>query len=68
MVSQEMRRELAAGIARGDYNAADVAQALGLEPGERLAPTGVIIGSGAHPGIPRFGADQTDNDYPADAS
>lgn len=36
-----------------------------LLPGERRAANGVIIGSGAEPGIPRFGADQTDNDYPA---
>jgi len=33
-----------------------------LRPGERRAANGVIIGSGAEPGIPRFGADQTDND------
>jgi hypothetical protein len=37
-----------------------------LRPGERRAANGVIIGSGAEPGIPRFGADQTDNDYTAE--
>jgi hypothetical protein len=38
-----------------------------LRPGERRAANGVIIGSGADPGIPRFGADETDIDYqPAD--
>lgn len=35
-----------------------------LLPGERRAANGVIIGSGAEPGIPRHGADETDNDYP----
>lgn len=37
-----------------------------LRPGERRAANGVIIGSGAEPGIPRFGADETDNDYVAE--
>ena len=37
-----------------------------LLPGERRAANGVIIGSGAALGIPRFGADETDNDYPAE--
>lgn len=37
-----------------------------LRPGERRAANGVIIGSGAMPDIPRFGADQTDNDYVAE--
>jgi hypothetical protein len=32
-----------------------------LLPGERRAANGVIIGSGAEPGIPRFGADETDS-------
>jgi hypothetical protein len=39
----------------------------GLLPGERRAANGVIIGSGAEPGIPRFGRDETDNDYPVGA-
>ena len=34
-----------------------------LLPGERRAANGVIIGSGAEPAIPRFGADETDSDY-----
>jgi hypothetical protein len=33
-----------------------------LLPGERRAGNGVIIGSGAEPGIPRHGADETDLD------
>lgn len=33
-----------------------------LEPGEHVAPTGVVVGSGAHPEVPRFGADETDQD------
>jgi hypothetical protein len=37
-----------------------------LRPGEYMAPTGVVIGSGAHPEISRFGADETDNDCLAD--
>jgi hypothetical protein len=37
-----------------------------LLPGERRAANGVVIGSGAHPDIPRHGADETDNDYPAE--
>jgi hypothetical protein len=37
-----------------------------LQPGERRAANGVVIGSGAHPEVPRFGADETDNDYPAE--
>jgi hypothetical protein len=36
-----------------------------LQPGERRAANGVVIGSGAHPEVPRFGAEQTDQDYPA---
>lgn len=35
---------------------------IGLLPGERRAANGVIIGSGAEPGTPRFGADETDLD------
>jgi hypothetical protein len=46
----------AAMAARGDAR---------LLPGERLAANGVIIGSGAEPGIPRFGADANDIDHPA---
>jgi hypothetical protein len=38
-----------------------------LQPGERRAANGVVIGSGARPDIPRFGADETDNDYPPEA-
>jgi hypothetical protein len=34
-----------------------------LRPGEYRAANGVIIGSGAQLDIPRFGADETDNDY-----
>jgi hypothetical protein len=37
-----------------------------LLPGERRAANGVIIGSGADLDIPRFGADETDNDYVAE--
>jgi hypothetical protein len=37
----------------------------GLLPGERQAANGVVIGSGAEPGIPRFGADQNDMDEEA---
>jgi hypothetical protein len=37
-----------------------------LLPGERRAANGVIIGSGAALDIARFGADETDNDYPAE--
>lgn len=37
-----------------------------LRPGERRAANGVIIGSGAEPGILRFGADQNDIDPPAE--
>jgi hypothetical protein len=37
-----------------------------LLPGERRAANGVIIGSGAEPAIPRHGADENDNDYPAE--
>lgn len=34
-----------------------------LQPGQVRAANGVIIGSGQdHPEIPRFGADETDND------
>lgn len=33
-----------------------------LKPGERRAANGVIIGSGAEPDIPRFGADENDLD------
>jgi hypothetical protein len=33
-----------------------------LEPGETVGPTGVINGAGAHPDIPRFGADENDLD------
>lgn len=33
-----------------------------LRPGQVRAANGVIIGSGENPDIPRFGADQTDND------
>lgn len=33
-----------------------------LRPGERRAANGVLIGSGADPGIPRYGADEADND------
>lgn len=31
---------------------------LALEPGERLADSGVIVGSGAHPDVLRFGAEE----------
>jgi hypothetical protein len=34
-----------------------------LEPGERRAANGVIIGSGAALDVPRFGADENDLDY-----
>lgn len=66
-VSGAMRRALADGVRRGDYTQAQADEALGLEPGEHLAPSGVVTGSGAHPEIPRFGADQTDNDHLPDA-
>jgi hypothetical protein len=33
-----------------------------LRPGQVRAANGVIIGSGENPDIPRFGADETDND------
>jgi hypothetical protein len=45
---------------------AEAEQRLELQPGQHLAPTGVISGSGAHPDIPRHGADETDNDYVAE--
>jgi len=33
-----------------------------LQPGQVRAPNGVILGHGQGPDIPRFGADETDND------
>jgi hypothetical protein len=44
---------------------AEAEQKLGLEPGQRLCPNGVISGSGAHPDIPRHGAGETDGLYGA---
>jgi hypothetical protein len=41
----------------------DADRMAGLAPGEHLMRSGVINGAGAHPGIPRFGADETDNDH-----
>jgi hypothetical protein len=57
-------RKLAAKVASGVITQADAEQALRLEPGEHLCANGVISGSGAHPEIPRHGADETDQDYP----
>jgi len=59
------RAAIAAEAVRLGYiTQADAEQALRLEPGERLCANGVISGSGAHPEIPRHGADETDQDYP----
>jgi hypothetical protein len=58
----------AALVSDGTITQEQAEQALGLLPGERLAANGVIIGAGAEPGIPRFGADENDIDYPAEGS
>ena len=50
----------------GFITQAEAEQRLGLEPGEHLCANGVISGSGAHPEIPRHGADEADSDYPGD--
>lgn len=34
-----------------------------LQPGQVRAPNGVILGHVQDPGTPRFGQDETDNDY-----
>jgi hypothetical protein len=62
-------RLMAASVQAGNMTQAEAEFELGLTSGERLCPNGVISGSGAHPEIPRHGADETDNDYPGgDAS
>lgn len=61
------KAEIAAEAVRlGLVTREDAEQRLGLEPGERLCANGVISGSAAHPDIPRHGADETDQDYPAE--
>jgi hypothetical protein len=55
------KAEIAAAlVARGIATRKQAEQALGLQPGEHLCPNGVISGSGAHPGIPRHGTDETE--------
>jgi hypothetical protein len=49
-------------VHEGNVTQAEAERSLGLEPGERLGRNGVINGAGAHPDIPRFGADETDSD------
>lgn len=57
-------RELAAQVRAGNMTQEDAEFELGLTSGERLASTGIVVGYAAHPEIPRFGADETDQDYP----
>jgi hypothetical protein len=59
-------RLLAASVKAGTVTQDDAEFELGLTSGERLAANGVIVGSAAALDIARFGADQTDNDYPAE--
>jgi hypothetical protein len=59
-------RLLAASVKAGTVTQDDAEFELGLTSGERLAANGVIVGSGAALDIPRFGADETDNDYPVE--
>jgi hypothetical protein len=53
-------------VSKGAITQEQAARALSLQPGERLAANGVIIGSGAARDIPRFGADSNDIDHPAE--
>jgi hypothetical protein len=53
-------------VAAGEMTQEQAERALGLAPGERLAANGVVIGSGGHPDVPRYGADETDLDAPAE--
>lgn len=59
-------RGLAAQVRAGNMTQEDAEFELGLTSGERLCANGVISGAAAHPEIPRHGADETDQDYPAE--
>ena len=67
MVTRQRREHLAMLVREGGITQAEADRMAGLEPGEHLMRTGVISGSGTHRDIPRFGTDETDNDYPAPA-
>jgi quercetin dioxygenase-like cupin family protein len=67
MSEQEKPRKRTPGEQMARVNAGEITlwmaeRELNLQPGEYLAPTGVVMGHNARPGVPRFGADETDLD------